>query len=116
MRFDNLEFKTVVSERTLGSPYITLSKKRNSIRMILNVDAVAMGNIICDGFNDIELLVAGREVFAIKTKIKPKSKNNKSFTATGLNGNIDNIPFNKRLYVVLHDGMIVCDLRKGDLD
>jgi hypothetical protein len=116
MRFDNLEFKAVVTKRSSGSPYITLTSKNNSIRMILNVDAVDMGNIICDGYNDIDLLVAGRDVFAFKTKIKPKSKNNKSFTVTGLNGNIDNIPFNKRLYVVMHNDMIVCDLRKSDLD
>ena len=112
MNFDDLDFKTVVAERKLGSPYITLSEKNNSIIMILNVDAVTMGDIICDGFNDIELLIAGREVFAIKTKIKPRSKNNKSFTVTGLRGKIDNIPFGRRLYVVMWNNMIVCDLRK----
>ena len=111
MSFDNLKFNTVVTERGFGEKYFTLKQHGGAIRLTLNVGAVILVNSMLEDYNAIDLLVSDDNVFAIKPKTKPKSKNNKVFTVTGLSGKIKNIPFNRRLPVVIYKDMIVCDLR-----
>jgi hypothetical protein len=110
--FDDLEFTTVVQKRNMGDAYFKFKQNGKSIRLMMSVKAVNLANSIVDGYNHIELMVSGDSVIAIKPKIKPKSKNNKFFTATGLKGKIKDLPFDKRMPVVLYKDMIVCDLRK----
>ena len=110
--FDDLEFTTVVSKRKMGDAYFKFKQQNNSIRLMMSIEAVKLANSIVDGYNHIELMVSGDSVIAIKPKTKPKSKNNKTFTATGLKGKIKNLPLNERLAVTLYKDMIICDLRK----
>lgn len=114
MDFDNLEFKTVIPSRAVESEFITLKKRGSSIILGLNVCAVDMLKQLMPNYNAIELLVAGDSVFAIKPKTKPRSKNQSQFTATALKGKIKNLPFNRRLFVVMYKDMVVCDLRSMD--
>ena len=110
--FDDLEFTTVVHKRKMGDAYFKFKKQNNSIRLIMSIEAVKLANSVVDGYNHIELMVSGDSVIAIRPKIKPKSKNNKCFTVTGLKGKIKNLPLNERLKVSLYKDMVVCDLRK----
>lgn len=110
--FDGLEFTTVVQKRKMGDAYFKFKQTRNSIRLMMSIESVRLANSIVKGYNHIELMVSGDSVIAIKPKIKPNSKNNKSFTATGLKGKIKNLPLNERLKVSLYKDMVVCDLRK----
>ena len=116
MRFEGLVFEAVKGRSRTGSPYIKLRKHGRGIALYLNCDTRDMMNVLCDKYNGIELLVSGRDVFAIKpiVKNKSKSKNQTTFTLTGLVDRIDNLPINEKLYVVMHKGMIICDLRQKD--
>tara|TARA_R110000850_G_scaffold205293_1_gene331422 strand:+ start:72 stop:434 length:363 start_codon:yes stop_codon:yes gene_type:complete len=113
-RFDDLIFKSVVPFKGGGAEFITLKERSGSIVLGLSVGVQDMCNSILPNYNGIEVLVAGDSVFAIRPKIKPKTKNQSKFTATALKGVIKDLPLNKRLFVVEHKGMVVCDLRKTD--
>jgi hypothetical protein len=115
MSFDDLVFETVTGRGRTGLPYVKLRKHGNGVAIYLNCDTRNILNVLRDKFNGIELLVSGRDVFAIKPIIKNNSKstNQSTFTLTGIVNRIDNLPVGEKIFVVMWNDMIVCDLRKS---
>jgi len=113
MNFDDLTFKSVTSVVRDKKPFIRLTLRKGTIVLNLNAASKKILNGIVDRFDGIDLLVASGSVFALKPKKDKTERYQGTFTATGLIGNIDNIPYKERLFVTEYKGMLVCDLNEG---
>ena len=111
MNFEGLIFKTVVDPASLQ--FITIVKIKDAYGLRLSAGAQQMCEEIAPTYNAIELFVANDSVFAIKPVTKKKGGSKIQFSATALRAAIKNMKFNKRLLVVAHNNIIVCDLNKN---
>lgn len=113
MKLDDLVFTTIIPSRSPSSIFISIRERNGTLILGLSVGAQELCKKLNPNYNGIELLAANESVFGIKPIKKPKGSSQKQFSVTSLNGKIKNIRLNKRLYVELYKGMIVCDLTRN---